>query len=269
MCKRIQSLMEETGLTELELSILPSDMLSKFKGVGSKTIDSIQTYSEPAIFKTVDESIPMLFRREDLKQSHMISGYGAGKKLVTKQFKEDFKGDFKEQYVDTFYQSQELVSPMVVKLKEMFQTLWNPSWTQVSWTLPDGFKTDYRPMESVQLTINPFGIEISVIASVILETEMSSALGVNIIHSVDGYIARQMVVRCFAKGFYIWPIHDGFNCHPNFTHIMVETYKEIMSDILESELLEDIIEEITRIRIPAFKNEFTREQIMNSKYTIC
>lgn len=266
---KIQKLMEETGLTELELSVLPEEMLSQYKGVGAKTIESIQAYSEPAIEKTKDESIPKFFTRKDLKSSHMISGYGAGRKLITKQFKEDFHGDFDERYIDIFYKAQEIVSPMVVTLKEMFQELWNPEWTKVSWRLPDGFVTDYRPMQSVPIKISPFGIDMSVIASVILETERSTALGVNIIHSVDGYVARQMVVRCNKKGFKIWPIHDGFNCHPNFAHLMLETYKEILSDILESELLEDIIEQITGVRITSFSKQFKAEDIMNSGYAIC
>lgn len=196
----------------------------------------------------------------------MISGYGAGRALVTQQFQEDFGDGFKEEYVDLFYDAQKAVSPAAVMLKDFFLSIWNPKWTEISWTLPDGFKCTYKPTETASVPIEVFGLKLNVMSTVNIPTSVGTALGVNIIHSVDGYIARQMVVR---NDFPVWPIHDGFNCHPNHVVKMRQTYQEILAEILESTLLEDILEEILGAKIPPFAKEFTAEEVLASHYGIC
>lgn len=196
----------------------------------------------------------------------MISGYGAGRALVTQQFKEDFGKGFKEEYVDLFYDAQAAVSPAAVKLKDFFLSIWNPQWTEVNWTLPDGFRCTYKPTETAAVPITVFGIDLTVMSTVNIPTPVGTALGVNIIHSVDAYVARQMIVR---NDFDIWPIHDGFNCHPNYAGKMRHTYQTILGEILESTLLEDILEEILGTRIPEFKKEFSAKDVMASHYGIC
>jgi len=208
----------------------------------------------------------MKFTRDHLKKSHMISGYGAGRALVTAQFKEDFGNGFKEEYVELFYDAQSEVSPAAVMLKNFFLSIWNSSWTEVSWTLPDGFLCTYKPCETAAIPIVVNGINLSILSTVNIPTAVGTALGVNIIHSVDAYIARQMVVR---NDFPVWTIHDGFNCHPNHAHKMKRTYQQIMADIVESTLLEDIISEILEARIPNFEKEFTAEDVMEGHYGIC
>ena len=182
------------------------------------------------------------FTRNDLKKSSMISGYGAGRKLVSAQFAEDYDGEFSEVYVDLFYEAQAIVSPAAVILRDTFINIWDPSWTDVSWTLPDSFTCVYRPTETRSLKLNAFGVELEVLATMNVATSRATALGVNIIHSVDAYIARQMVLR---NDFAVWPIHDGFSCLPNNVPAMRQTYKNILSDIAESRLLEDMIQQIT------------------------
>jgi len=208
----------------------------------------------------------MKFTRDHLKKSHMISGYGAGRALVTQQFKEDFGKGFKEEYVEIFYEAQAIVSPAAVQLKNFFLSIWNDKWTVINWTLPDGFVCTYKPVETAAIPIDVFGIKLSVLSSVNIPTAVGTALGVNIIHSVDAYIARQMIVR---NDFPIWPIHDGFNCHPNHANEMRVCYQTILAEILESTLLEDILEEILGVRMPEFKKEFSAEDVMKSHYGIC
>ena len=210
----------------------------------------------------------MKFTRNHLKKTHMISGYGAGRKLVTEQFKADFGDGFKEEYVELFYDAQKIVSPAAVNLKDFFLSIWNPKWMEVSWVMPDGFKCTYKPTNTASLPINIFGIDLEVMATVNIPTEVGTALGVNIIHSVDAYVARQMVLR---NDFPVWPIHDGFNCHPNHARELRETYQSILADILESNLLVDIIGQILgndSLDLPINK-EFTREEVLASEYGIC
>lgn len=79
--------------------------------------------------------------------------------------------------------------------------LWKPEWTSVSWTLPDGMKTLTYPKdregvyakkmsflgEEINLPYRPKEVHV----------ERSCCLGPNMIHSIDGFIAREMMTRCY------------------------------------------------------------------------
>ena len=98
----------------------------------------------------------------------------------------------------------------------------------------------------------------------IMPTSKNTALGVNVIHSVDAYICRQMVVRC---PFDIITIHDGYRCLPHNVPEMKRIYNEILAEITDSTLLEDIIEELVGIRIE-LKKEFQGHHVMHSAYSL-
>ena len=137
------------------------------------------------------------FNREHIKKSDMIGGYGAGEELVKKQLKVDLKEMYFDGVEKIFYQAQDNVTPMVSVLKETFQSLWDDTRTEYSWTLPDYFVTDLRPIETVELTVNPFGqMPIKLIAKAIVPSGRNTRLGVSVIHSIDGYVARELVSRC-------------------------------------------------------------------------
>ena len=137
------------------------------------------------------------FNREHIKKSDMIGGYGAGKELVKNQLKEDLKEMYFEGVEDFFYEAQDNITPMVSVLKETFQTLWEDERTEYTWTLPDGFVAYLRPVETVEITVNPFNqLPIKLIAKAIVPSARNTRLGVSIIHSVDGYVARELISRC-------------------------------------------------------------------------
>ena len=137
------------------------------------------------------------FNRDHIKQSDMIGGYGAGKVLVAKQLREDLKELYFDGVEDFFYQAQDNITPMVSILKETFQTLWDDTRTDFTWTLPNGFRCHLKPVETVEITVNPFGqFPISMIAKAVAPSSRNTRLGVSIIHSCDGYVADEMVVRC-------------------------------------------------------------------------
>ena len=64
----------------------------------------------------------------------------------------------------------------------------------------------------------------------------------NVIHSVDGYVAREMIRRC---DFQLSHIHDCFVFNPNYLQQVCQTYREITAEIAKSDLLMDIIRQIT------------------------
>lgn len=209
---------------------------------------------------------PGYYSRYDIKQGMMVHGYGAGKDTVSHDLAEAMGEKFEPAITyELFLGAMDKLSPAAARLKAIFDGIWNPTWTEVTWTLPDGFVACYKPIETQTLTLNPFGIEMECLASVNTAIDFSTAFFVNIIHSVDAYIARQMVVRMKGKA---WSIHDGFPMHGNNVQEGLQHYKDICSEIVESRLLEDILGEVSGTHVPTFYKQFGKEDIQKGHYAI-
>jgi len=207
-----------------------------------------------------------LYTRHDVKYAMMVAGYGGGKDVVIAEFVSAMDNDYDvgETY-ETFLAAMEYVSPASGLLKDTFDNLWKDDWTEVTWTLPDGFVACYKPVQTMTLTLRPFGIDIECLATVNQAIDFSTALYVNVIHSVDAYVARQKVIRAKGKS---WSIHDGFPMRANFVSTGVQNYKDILGEIADSRLLEDILTEISGSYVPTFGKQFGNDAIQLGNYAI-
>ena len=142
------------------------------------------------------------------------------------------------------------------------------------WKLPDGFNVKYDVKNTFDIQIEPIitkkGFEITLPEMEIIKyeaSESSRGMSPNIIHSIDGYIVRQMVRRM--DGRFITTIHDAFACHPKDCDFMVQNYKDILCEILESNLLNDIVKQVSGADFSVTKtNTLTCEDIQNSHYLL-
>ena len=206
------------------------------------------------------------FNRNQLKKTSMIDGYGAGRKLLEKQLKEDCGDLYFEGLVDLYKLALDRISPTLNRLKQTIASIWDNKRTRWQWTLPNGNVTDYNTVASRIITLKPYGLfDIDMIVSCISPTDSSSGLLVNIIHSIDAYIASEMVLRC---PFEIITIHDAFRCHPNHSNEMARIYVEIMAEITDSRLLEDIVEELTGIPMQSIPKQFCGADVLKSRYAV-
>lgn len=62
---------------------------------------------------------------------------------------------------------------------------------------------------------------------------------------MDGYISREMVRRANNLGFQLAHIHDSYWTHPKYMNQVRELYKELLIEIAKSNLLEDILYQLT------------------------
>jgi len=205
--------------------------------------------------------------RGEIKKAHMISGYGAGNKKIKEQLEADLMSEYTDSVFDAFKTAEHIISPEVDMIKQICETLWDKDKTEYNWTLPDGARVQYKPNGK---HTNKFkllnGITLEITYQAIAPSENHTPLFVNIIHSVDAYVARQLVVRC---SFPIIPIHDGFRCHPNYAHIMKATYADIMAEIADSDLLANILSEALGKRIDlAGTSTLDLDAIRDSSYCI-
>ncbi len=146
---------------------------------------------------------------------------------------------------------------------------WNPYTLEHSWTLPDGHICKVKVMEREELRISVAELDGRQFTLAYKKNRPStdgiSILG-NVIHSIDGYVCREIIRRC---NFEVSCIHDCWQCHPNNAEILKQTYREILSEIASSTLLNDICSEIigkdAGIRI---KDEGLADAILQSSYAL-
>ena len=219
------------------------------------------------LFKSKDKHIE--FTRDHIKQSSMIDGYGAGKDLVKNQLKEDMGELYTDDAVEIFYQAQMNVAPSAAMAKQLFQSLWDNTATEISWTMPDGFKCQLKPISTREIEIPLFDMcTLKMVLQLNLPTNRNTPLGVSVIHSVDGYVARQMITRCSHT---VFTIHDDFNCHPNYMFKTQNQYRCILAEINDSNLILDIMYDIQnkpRPKLPVTTGTLKSSEILMSQYAI-
>ncbi|MCK5848497.1 MAG: hypothetical protein KAH01_04810 [Caldisericia bacterium] len=210
---------------------------------------------------------PKLFHRKEIKASFMQFGYGQQEKGTKHQLEEDMEGKYNDEIYDVFMQAVDDIVPGFSQIMEFVNGQWNKNWEVVTWKLPDDVLVQCKPTSSNWedfRILDMFDVKAKV--SGVRKEKFSLILFVGIIHSLDAYIARQVIERC---NFDVLTIHDAFRCHPNNAHIMQQHYKEILADINNIELFQNILEQITGQQVSPIVGNLRTSDIMQSKYAIC
>ena len=83
------------------------------------------------------------------------------------------------------------------QLIRQFPTQYKENWTEICWTLPDGARTKVLPKKKFPWTAHIFGYEFTgTFEKFGVPNNRVCSLGPNIIHSIDGFIKREMCSRC-------------------------------------------------------------------------
>jgi len=157
-------------------------------------------------------------------------------------------------------------------VKDTINDYWNPNALQHVWTLPDGHVARVRVTHMVNARIEVDELDHTTF-TYRFEANNSSRLGTslvpNVIHSIDGYIAREMVRRAHQEGFQLAHIHDAFCSLPNNMQRVRELYKRIMAEIADMDLLESILSEIsgTSVQLNKFSDNLS-QSILDSEYAL-
>lgn len=161
--------------------------------------------------------------------------------------------------------------PALKFLSQLGKNLWNADAIEHSWTLPDGHRAICRNILKSKFKVNlqdgnSFYYEYKDIGY----SENYIPLIVNIIHSIDAYIAREMVRRAKRQGFQLAHIHDSYWSHPKWMNHVRHNYIEILLDLAKSDILNNIAGEIK----PGYKINFSDTEnnmwkgIIDSEYAL-
>jgi len=171
-----------------------------------------------------------------------------------------------------FYAALNVELPGAMVALNAINGYWNPRSFSHTWSLPDGHVA-HVPVTEVRTTrIEVDELEHTTFAYRFESNEPSlngRSLAPNIIHSVDAYVAREMVRMANTQGFEVAHIHDSFCSHPGNMNQVVSNYRTILAKIADSDLLSDILSEI--YGEPVILNKFSDNlsvDILNSKYAL-
>jgi len=157
-------------------------------------------------------------------------------------------------------------------VKDTINDYWNPNATEHVWTLPDGHVSRVKVTEMINARIEVDELDHTTFTyrfEVNRASDVSTSLVPNIIHSIDAWIARDMVRQAHKEGFELAHIHDAFCAHPNHMQRVREMYKGFMADLADMSLLESILSEISgkAVSLTKFSDDLSID-IIDSEYML-
>jgi hypothetical protein len=218
--------------------------------------------------------------REDIYQK-VADGMGEERSTVKKPVMTTFYGS-KQQPMEVFGESDKLEEfyntlekelPGAIECMDDIQSCWQSDLLKHEWHLPDGHLASVNVMVDVDARIE---IDELLHGTFTHRVKMNQAktkglsLAANIIHSIDGWIVREMIRMANVQGFELLSIHDSFWASPNYMQDVRENYNSVLFDIAKSDLLQDILREITRNSKLEYvkQNTLNVEDILESDYSL-
>jgi len=159
--------------------------------------------------------------------------------------------------LETFYDVLNDLFAGPMACMAIIESKWNPTAMYHQWTLPDGHVSHVKVIEQVDTKIEVSELSCANTFAYRFYPNQPSKKGTslvaNIVHSIDAYIVREIIRRC---SFDVAHIHDAFTCHPNNMPVVMNTYRTILSEIASSNLLADILSEITGTTVKLQKYDY-------------
>lgn len=211
---------------------------------GCRLTNLITTGKRVDLYQEVSDSMSQIsgevVEREVIKHPIMTTFYGS-----TAQPKSIFgEGDLYNKYLETL--EEEL--PGAMAMMKIMQDSWDPNALAYSWTLPDGHTAGFKVMVPKEKKIEVDELDHATFthtAYVNEPVDKGLSLAANIVHSIDGYIVREMYRAC---DFELLTIHDSFWCHPNDVDMMRQTYNNIFAQKINIDLFNSIMSEVSETK---------------------
>ena len=150
---------------------------------------------------------------------------------------------FSTRQLQVFYEVLKGLLPGAEHVMKAINQCWNYNKDYHSWIMPDGHTVYVPVVDSITATYrdSEYGA-IPLRWDQQIKSNDFRSLCPNVIHSIDGYVAREMIRRC---KFQLSHVHDCFVFNPNHLQDVATTYKTIMAEIAKSDLFGNILRQLT------------------------
>lgn len=250
---------------------LTTARMANLSGDNTKRIDGYQTLADE-MNSHFSENI---VTRNMAKKPLMTTLYGKQNAWTSMTAElEEALDDFDKETMDKiFNDSMMKIVPNAMTTMAKIQALNDKDIDTYYWTMPDGFVVKYdvsreRELKFEGTTCQGVRVHFETIITEYGGHKFNAGMAPNVIHSIDGWIARELKRR-FKE--FLGLVHDSYGTHYNFVDDVIRIWKEIMCEILNSNILEDIMEQIANGRPwskPIRRNTLKEEHIMNSEYAL-
>jgi len=232
-------------------------------GVSAKTCNMINTGKREDLYTNImDQTQTKSISRDDVKSALVPMMYGS-----IKAPKELFGEGNPE--LKAFLYAVEKTVPILGEMHGLLTSCWNSDALEHSFTMPDGHVVVLPTMLYKMKRIEIFDTSFTYRWKDIGADENSTSILANVVHSVDAYVAREMVRRANKAGFQLAHIHDSFWSYPKYMNQVREFYRDIVAEIAASDLLEDIVEQLTGERVElTYTHPELYKDILESEYML-
>lgn len=229
-----------------------------------------------------------LFDRNNCKKALMTTLYGKmdGESEIILYLNEKgikYQDKISDDEIGRIFQdAMKHVAPNAMKAMDKLQALNSQERGVYYWKLTDGFQVKYDVKSNEKIEIDAvtnsgvkFKFERDV--EVYKPNKFNRGMAPNIIHSIDGYVAREMIRRMRANNpmfsryypAFITTIHDAFATHPNNVEELRMHYTDILCELNEQDILQDIMSQIEGKPMYSIKrNTLTEQDIRSSVYSL-
>ena len=171
--------------------------------------------------------------------------------------------------LEVFYKTLDTAFEGAEALMNTVNEFWNYNSDVHTWTLPDGHVARVPVVEMSDTRVEVDELDHRTFTYRYAKQQPSKnykSLVANVVHSVDGYIAREMVRR---SSFDLVHIHDCFVFSPEYLEDVSQLYRDIMIEIANSTLLSDILSELkgSYVKVNKLTNTLSTE-IAKSEYML-
>lgn len=237
----------DTGfLCNLDATASGIQVMSAITGcaIGAEKVNLVDNGKRNDLYRDVASEMNALHGthvdRGMLKDPIMTTFYGS-----TAQPKKIFGTGTPE--LKAFFDTLATGLPGAYELLNCIQGLQDPTATEYQWTLPDGHTAYIPVMETVDKKVEVAELNK---ATFTFRTRVNQAkdfdlsLAANVVHSIDGYIVRQLLRRAERNGYHMTTIHDSFWASPNHMEDVRMGYVEELAKLAESNIAENILNQI-------------------------
>ena len=237
--------------------------------VTAKACNMVNTGNREDIYQAVVDKMNAL-----LDTSQQVTRSNVKKPVMTTFYNSEAnpKETFTEPQLEAFYASLDDTLPGALDVMEAINQYWDFESDVHMWTLPDGHvaKVPVTEMTNVRIEVDELNHRTFTYRyNKQQPSENYRSLVANIVHSVDGYVAREMVRRCHSMKIQLIHIHDCFVFSPDHLQTVCKTYREILAEIANKPLLSDILSEIAGKYVPVTKHSTDLDKdILNSEYML-
>ena len=175
-----------------------------------------------------------------------------------------------------FYEARQTLIPGCMEVMGDLLSAWNPHTTSYQWSLPDQHtaRVMVTDPENTSLRIRDiYGTKSSFTYEYKkrnVTSTYSTPICANVIQSLDAYLCRELIRRCYKSGFNILTVHDCFFSHANHVHQMRQHYLDICIELYKSNYLSNIISELLGRPIKYKQYDTSLEgKMRDAEYFIC